>query len=96
MKGSVERVKMVAILRWGVRVRSLRERLVVGIKDQKLSESSQLVEKLTLLKAIDKIIQTETIKDENRKVRKHETGTIDRVQNTFKQNNKYKNRRQWK
>ncbi|KAJ3649934.1 hypothetical protein Zmor_021650 [Zophobas morio] len=47
----------------------VRDRLVVGIRDQKLSESLQLTEKLTLEMTVNKIMQAETIKTENQELR---------------------------
>lgn len=49
----------------------IRDRLVVGIRDIKLSETLQMDESLTLEKAIDKIKQSEQIKEENRELRRN-------------------------
>lgn len=47
----------------------IRDRIVVGIRDHKLSEQLQLDENLTLEKAIDKVLQAERIKEQNRDLR---------------------------
>ncbi|XP_064212700.1 uncharacterized protein K02A2.6-like [Tribolium castaneum] len=56
----------------------IRDRLVVGIRDEKLSENLQMNDKLTLKTAIDKITQVERIRTENRELRVREE-TVNRV-----------------
>lgn len=51
----------------------VRDRLVVGIRDSKLSEALQMDSSLTLQKAIEKITQSERIKEENKELRSPET-----------------------
>ncbi|XP_071057614.1 uncharacterized protein [Onthophagus taurus] len=57
----------------------IRDKLVVGIRDQKLPENLQLDEHLTLEKTIIKIMQTERIKSENTELRE-ERYQVDRLQ----------------
>ncbi|KAJ8929323.1 hypothetical protein NQ314_018000 [Rhamnusium bicolor] len=58
----------------------VRAKLVVGIRDYKLSEQLQLDDKLRLEKAVAKVIQTETIKEQNKENReKLINGKIDKV-----------------
>lgn len=68
----------------------VRDRLVVGIRDHKLSEQLQLDEKLTLEKAVEKVIQTETVKEQNKEIREKllASGKIDKV-TQIKNKNKY-------
>ena len=72
----------------------IRDRLVVGIRDSKLSENLQLDESLTLEKAIEKITQAERVKSQNTEIRENDTLHIDRAKvpnksgfKNFKKNN---------
>jgi hypothetical protein len=56
----------------------IRDRLVVGIRDTKLSETLQLDSDLSLQKAIEKITQAERIKNENRELRE-QNSRVDQV-----------------
>ena len=53
----------------------VRDRLVVGIRDQKLSEQLQLDDKLDLQKAVDKITQSEMIREQTKDLRDKIAGT---------------------
>jgi hypothetical protein len=56
----------------------IRDRLVVGIRDTKLSETLQLDCDLSLQKAVEKITQAERIKNENRELRE-QNSRVDQV-----------------
>lgn len=71
----------------------IRDRIVVGIRDNKLSEHLQLDEQLTLEKAIEKVTQSEMIKEQNKEIREQllaGTGKqIDKI-NQYRSKYKYK------
>lgn len=59
----------------------IRDRLIVGIRDHKLSESLQMDETLNLERTVEKITQAEAVKNQNKELRKQsEVGNIDRVE----------------
>lgn len=64
----------------------VRDKLVVGIRDEKLSEKLQLDGTLTLEKAIETITQAERVKNENAELR-NGNETVNRI-NKFKQSKK--------
>lgn len=54
----------------------LRDRIVVGILDKRLSESLQMDDNLNLEKAINKVLQAETVKAQARELRGSNSGAV--------------------
>lgn len=63
----------------------IRDKLVVGIKDHKLSEQLQLDDKWDLKKAIEKIAQSELIREQTKDIRSKIAGTsnIDKIKKSM-------------
>ena len=62
-----------------LREEMIRDRIVVGVKDSKLSQNMQLKEDLTLKKAIEMAQQKETVAEQQKTVRPHDSGNVDAV-----------------
>lgn len=69
----------------------IRDRLVVGIRDPKLSETLQLDENLSLEKAIDKITQSEAVREQNKELREASASTS-KVERVTKEQKDYKSK----
>ena len=78
----------------------IRDRIIVGILDNKLSETLQLDDQLTLEKAVNKVMQAEMIKKQQSTVRSVPTNSneVSFVNNSGKKFNNYKNfkKNSWK
>ena len=78
----------------------IRDRIIVGILDNKLSETLQLDDQLTLEKAVNKVMQAEMIKKQQSTVRSVPTNSneVSFVNNSEKKFNNYKNfkKNSWK
>lgn len=67
----------------------VRDRLVVGIRDQQLSQQLQMDEKLTLKTASDKIMQSEAVQAQNKDIRGATSKTDgDEVSRVYRKHNK--------
>ncbi|KAJ8375234.1 hypothetical protein SKAU_G00058140 [Synaphobranchus kaupii] len=78
----------------------IRDRLVVGLSDLRLSERMQLDKDLTLAKAIEMARQTETVRQQQSNLRgdtvgKSETCSVDRVMNKGKPFQRMRKHAQW-